>query len=161
MPIAIVWLTTVILFVVGLGGILIPALPGIGFVFAGILVYAWATGFSTISPITVLVFGVIALLAWLADFWGASVGAKVGGGKTYALTGTILGAIIGAIAFGPIGLFVGAFIGAMVGAVLEGATHQQALRVAALSVVGIVGATIVQFVLGIAMIVAFFLAIIF
>lgn len=157
---AIVWVVTAALFIVGLAGVVIPVLPGIGFVFAGTLVYAWATGFSTISPLTIVVFGLLALLAWLADFWGASVGAKVGGGKTYALIGTVIGAVVGAVAVGPLGLLVGAFLGAMVGAVTEGATHQQALKVAALSVVGIVGGTVVQFLLSVAMIVAFFLAIV-
>lgn len=152
------WTLTAVLFIVGVAGTVVPALPGIGFVFAGILLYAWATGFAVVSVFSVVVLGVVATLALAASYFGSVVGAKYGGGKQKAMWGTIIGAIVGAF-FSPIGIFVGAFLGGLAGALLEGQSHQQALRIAALSIVGTLGASIVQFFLALAMIATFFLAV--
>ncbi|MBI1833293.1 MAG: DUF456 family protein [Candidatus Andersenbacteria bacterium] len=154
----ILWTVTTVLFIVGLGGTVIPGLPGIGFVFAGILLYAWATSFTTVSGVSVVALGIVALAALAASYLGSAVGAKYGGGKQKAIWGTILGALIGAT-FGPIGIFVGAFVGGLIGALLEGNSHQQALRIAALSILGTLGASVIQFFLALAMIAAFLVAV--
>lgn len=154
-----VWFITIVLMLLGVVGTLLPAIPGIGFVFAGILVYAIATQFATISGATVAIFGVIAVLTWLANYLGSVMGAASGGGKGKALIGTILGAIAGVIIGGPVAILIGAFIGALVGALIEGKTHQQATKVAIWSVVGIIGATLFQFLIAISMVIAFFIAV--
>lgn len=146
------------LFLVGLVGIFIPFLPGIAFVFAGVLVYALATDFTSISPVTVIVMGVVALLAWLADYYGSALGARWGGGKIYAMIGSIVGALAGALIAGPPALLIGAFLGALAGALIEGNSPLHAGRIAILSLIGTIGATIVQFMLGVSIIAAFLLA---
>lgn len=155
----ILWLITLALFGIGLVGVFIPGLPGIGLIFAGILVYAIATDFTTISLTLVVVFGIIGALALLSDYVGSAVGARVGGGKGKTLLGTTLGAIGGLLVANVPGLLVGAFAGALVGARMEGKTTQQAAKIALASVLGVLGATVVQFILGIIMIIGFFIAI--
>lgn len=155
MPLSLIWIITTVLLLAGLAGTIIPGLPGIGLVFGGILLYGILTDFTTISIPAVAAFGGIALLAVAADYAGSFLGAKVGGGKKIALLGTIGGAIIGAFTGGPLGILIGAFVGGLVGALIEGQTHHQAFKIAALSVVGILGAAVFQFVLAAAMIVAF------
>lgn len=155
----ILWLITLALFGFGLVGVFIPALPGIGLIFAGILFYGIVTDFAAIGLSTVVIFGVIGALALLANYAGSVVGARLGGGKGKTLLGTMIGAIGGLIVANVPGLIVGAFVGALVGALLEGKTSQQAAKIALASVLGILGATVVQFMLGIIMIIGFFIAI--
>lgn len=149
---------TVILFSIGVLGTFIPGLPGIGLVYAGILVYAFADGFTAIQGSTVLYLGIATLIASFAQYFGSLWATKSGGGKQKALIGTFIGAVLGAMG-GPVGIFIGAFIGALAGALLEGSTPEAAMHVAVLSVLGIVGGSIIQFFLSIALIVAFLLAI--
>jgi uncharacterized protein len=148
-----------VLFAVGLFGSFVPAVPGVGLIYAGILLYVFANGFAAISLPTLIVFGIVALLASGASYMGSMVGAKKGGGGMRSLWGSIIGAIAGAVTIGPIGLFLGAFVGALVGALLEGHTPEKAMKVAALSVIGVVGGSLVQFFLCLALIFAFLLAI--
>ncbi|MBI3256047.1 MAG: DUF456 domain-containing protein [Candidatus Andersenbacteria bacterium] len=147
------------LFMVGLLGAFIPAVPGVGLVYAGILLYAIVDGFSTIAISTLIWFGVVALLASGASYFGSAIATKKGGGGMRALWGTILGAIIGTVTIGPIGIFVGAFVGALVGALMEGQTPEKAMKVAVMSVAGIIGGSLIQFLLSVALIIAFLVAI--
>lgn len=159
MPLTLLWLIVIGLFGLGLAGTVIPFLPGIGFVFAGTLVYGLATGWVSISPITVGIFGFVTVVAWLADYYAGALGARVGGGRLYATIGSLLGALAGAVSGGPGGLVLGALLGAFIGAMLEGGNMQKAGKVAFFSVIAVLAAGIVQFAIGWAMIVAFFLAI--
>ena len=153
-----IWVITSLLLGVGLAGTVIPAVPGIGLVFAGILFYAFVTGFAAISIPAVIIFGIVALIAWAADLAGSALGATAGGGKKFALIGAVVGAIIG-LTTGPVGLLVGSFLGGLAGALIDGQNTQQAIRVAALSVVGVIGAAIFQFIVALAMIIAFLIAV--
>ena len=152
---------TIILFCVGLFGTIIPAVPGVGLVFGGILLYAIADGFQAISVQTIIMFAVVTLLASAASYAGSVVGAKKGGGGKRALWGSIIGAVMGVVVMPPAGLFLGAFIGALVGALLEGHGPEKAMKVAFLSVVGVVGGSLVQFFLSLILILAFFLSLVF
>lgn len=155
----VLWIGVMALFMLGLIGIFVPVVPGVGLVFAGILFYAWATGWEAIGVTWVAVFGMVALLAWVADYIGAAVGAKYGGGKWPTVLGSVIGAVAGLILGGPLGLFIGAFLGALGGALYEGNSMEIASRAAMYSVIGMVGATVVQLVLAIAMIVAFIIVV--
>lgn len=154
----IIILLTIILFVIGCFGTLIPALPGIGLVYVGILLYAFADSFTNISITTVVSLGIVTLIASIAQYFGSMWAAKSAGGKNKALLGTFIGTILGAM-IGPVGMFVGAFLGALAGALLEGNTAQGAARVALISVAGIIGASIIQLFLALVLIAAFVLAI--
>jgi uncharacterized protein YqgC (DUF456 family) len=154
------WTITLLLLFGGLIGTVVPGLPGIGFVYAGILVYAFATDFAVISvPITVGL-GVVSIVALLTSYIGSLIGSRAGGGGKKALAGTLLGTLIGML-LGPIGMFIGAFLGALAGAMLEGGTRQQALKIAFYSVIGMIGSSVIQFFLALIMIATFFVVVFF
>jgi uncharacterized protein YqgC (DUF456 family) len=155
MSLSIIWLVTILLLSVGLIGTIIPALPGIALTYVGILFYSFMTDFRGISPSTVIIFGIITAIAFLAGHMGSVIGSRAGGGKTWSVVGTFFGAIIGLFTFGPIGLFVGAFFGALGGGMIEGATHHQAFKIATFSTIGVLGGAIVQFFLALSMTIAF------
>ncbi|HSR64027.1 MAG TPA: DUF456 domain-containing protein [Xanthomonadaceae bacterium] len=103
-----------ILVLVGLAGIVLPALPGVPLVFAGMLLAAWADGFQRIGWVTLAVLGALALLSMGIDFWATAVGARRVGASRLAVAGALAGTLAG-FWFGPIGLFVGPFAGAALG----------------------------------------------
>lgn len=151
-------LITTLFFGVGLLGTLLPGIPGVGLVYAGIVFYAIADKFTSIEFSTVLVFGFLTIFASIAQYVGSVWGAKHAGAKTKALIGTLIGSVLGTFG-GPMGIFVGAFIGALVGALLENTDSYIAVRVAFLSVIGILGGTIIQLFLSLVLIIAFLVAI--
>ena len=62
------WIVALLLVLVGLAGMILPALPGIPLFYGGLLLAAWIDEFSRVSVWTIVVLGVLALLAWLVDF---------------------------------------------------------------------------------------------
>ena len=71
------WYTlAVVLVLVGLAGTVLPALPGIPLVFAGMLLAAWAGGFEHIGAATLVVLGILTLFSLLVDFWATAMGAR-------------------------------------------------------------------------------------
>jgi uncharacterized protein YqgC (DUF456 family) len=108
-----------ILILVGLAGVVLPALPGLPLVFAGMLLAAWAGGFEQIGPTTLVILGVLTLLSLAVDFWAAGMGARRVGASRLALIGAVIGTV-GGIFLGPLGLFAGPFVGALGGELLHG-----------------------------------------
>lgn len=154
------WSITVALFLIGFFGIFVPAVPGIGFVFAGVLFYAISTQFANITLTTVIVLGIITALAWSLDYVGAIIGAKAGGGKKFTIIGLTVGALLGLISFGPLGLLIGTLLGAITGALYEGQDANKASRAALFSILGIIGAKAVQLLLAITIITVFLLSLV-
>lgn len=115
----ILYIIAAILVLVGLAGIILPALPGIPLMFAGMLLAAWTDGFDKVGPGLLVALGVLTLLSVAVDFWAAAVGAKRVGASRLAIVGAVVGTFAG-LFFGPLGLFVGPFAGAMVGELLHG-----------------------------------------
>lgn len=108
-----------ILVLVGLAGILLPALPGLPLVFAGMVLAAWAEHFTRIGIATLVALGVLTLLSLAVDFWAAALGAKRVGASRLAIAGAIVGTLAG-LFFGVVGVFIGPFCGALLGELLHG-----------------------------------------
>lgn len=154
-----IWLITIACLVIGLLGTFIPLLPGLGLIFIGILIFAIATNFTVITLSTVIICGVVALLASLASYFAGAVGAKVSGGSRRAVGGSLLGSVVGMVLLGPLGLPVGTFVGALLGALTEGRSLKKATLTARHAVIGLLSATLIQFVIGVSLIITFFLAV--
>lgn len=118
-PTTIYYAIAALLAIIGLAGIVLPALPGLPLIFAGILLAAWADGFARIGVPTLGLLGVLTLMSMAIDFWAAALGAKRVGASRLAIAGAVLGTFAG-IFLGPIGLFAGPFVGALVGELLHG-----------------------------------------
>ena len=145
-----------ILALVGLAGIVLPAIPGLPLVFCGMLVAAWADGFTRIGIATLVVLAVLTVLSMAVDFWAAALGAKRVGASRSAIIGALLGTFAG-IFFGPVGLFAGPFLGAVLGELLhgrrlDGARIGQATRVGIGTWLGIVFGVALKLMLAFAMI---------
>ena len=107
-----------LLVVVGLAGVVLPALPGLPLVFVGMLIAAWAGDFVHVGVPTLVVLGLLTLLSFVVDFWATAHGAKRVGASRKAMAGAVIGTFAG-LFFAPVGLFVGPFVGALVGELLH------------------------------------------
>lgn len=140
----------VMLVVIGIAGVILPALPGLPLVFAGMLLAAWAGDFDKIGWITLVVLGLLTLLSVAVDFFATMVGAKRVGASRKALIGAVLGTFVG-LFFGPIGLFAGPFVGALLGELWHGRELDQAAKVGLGTWLGILLGTVLKLGLAFAM----------
>lgn len=108
------WALAALLIVVGFAGLILPALPGIPLVFAGLVLLAWAEGFAYVGWVTLVFLGLLALLSYAVDFLAAALGAKKFGASSRAIWGAAVGALAG-IFFGLPGIVLGPFVGAVIG----------------------------------------------
>ena len=128
--------TTFILFVlaallilVGLAGTILPALPGLPLVFAGMLLAAWAEDFTRISVWTMAVLALLTLVSLAVDIGATAMGAKRVGASKSAMFGAALGTLLGGIFFSIPGLLLGPFIGAVGGELIQGREWRAASKV--------------------------------
>lgn len=118
------WLAAVVLVIVGLVGVVMPALPGHMLILAGLVLGAWAEGFSRVGVWTLAIIAAIAVASYGIDFVAVALGAKRLGATPRAMTGAALGTLAG-LFFGLPGLIIGPFAGAMIG---ELTTHSDLAR---------------------------------
>ena len=103
----------------GLAGTVLPALPGLPLMFAGMLLAAWAGGFQQVGGWMLGLLGILTLLSLAVDFVATAFGAQRVGASRLALIGAVIGTFAG-LMFGIIGVFVGPFLGALVGELIHG-----------------------------------------
>ena len=141
----------IVLMTIGLIGVIIPVMPGIFFIWLGMFLYVWQTGFEIISVPLFIFLTLIVLIAGTSDMWLPYFGAqRQGAAKRSYLLATV-GAVIGTFII-PIPI-VGTIIGYALGLFL-GEYHKHGDKDTAVSVSwgGLKGwgiATIFQLVAGV------------
>jgi uncharacterized protein YqgC (DUF456 family) len=121
---AALWILAIVLMVVGAAGIVLPALPGVPLIFAGMVLAASIDDFQRIGWITLTILGFLTVIAFIVDFAASALGAKRVGASSRAVWGAVIGTLVG-LFFGFIGLVLGPFIGAVVGEMsVHGRVHQ-------------------------------------
>jgi uncharacterized protein YqgC (DUF456 family) len=120
----VLWILAVAMVIIGLIGVVMPALPGHMLILAGLIVGAWAEGFTRVGGWTLAVLAVIALASYGVDFVAVALGAKHLGASPRAMTGAALGTVAG-LFFGLPGVIVGPFVGAVIG---ELTTHRDFVK---------------------------------
>lgn len=137
MDIAILWYVLAGLLIgVGLAGTILPALPGVPVVFAGMWLAAWVGDYSQIGIWTVIWLGVLAGLAVLLDFVAGILGARRVAATPAALWGAALGTVVG-LFFGLAGLLLGPFLGAVAGEMRSGASVTRSSHVGVATWIGL------------------------
>lgn len=149
-----------ILILVGLAGTVVPILPGVPLVFAGMLLAAWADHFQHIGAVTLTILGMLSALALLIDFIASLLGAKRVGASTRALWGALLGTMIGFF-FGLPGIVFGPFLGAAAGELTLGRELAHATRVGVGTWLGLLFGTLAKVALCFTMLGVFAFALLF
>ena len=118
----------VVLVVIGLFGTVLPAIPGVVLIFAGLLLAAYADGFVHVGVVALVIIGVLAALSFVVDFLASLLGARRLGASPLALAGATIGGIAG-LFLGLPGLVFGPFVGAALGEYLARRSLRQAGKV--------------------------------
>src|SRR5262245_28370263 len=108
------WILSVAMVIVGVIGVVMPALPGHMLIYGGLIIGAWANWLTRLAVWTLVLLGVIALASYGIDFIAVALGAKRLGASPRAMTGAARGTL-GGLFFGLPGVIVGPFVGAVIG----------------------------------------------
>jgi uncharacterized protein YqgC (DUF456 family) len=111
----ILWITLLVM-LVGLLGSILPGLPGVPLIFASALVYAYVTDFEVVGAPILILLGLFALLAFVADFVSTAYGARRFGASNWGTVGGAIGGLVGTVA-GALLLGIGALFGLLGGSI--------------------------------------------
>jgi uncharacterized protein YqgC (DUF456 family) len=151
------WVLALALVVAGFAGLVLPVMPGAVLIFAGLLLAAWADGFTRVGAFTLTVIGLLVVAIYVIELLGATLGAKRLGASKRAVTGAALGTVVG-LFFGIPGLLLGPFLGAALG---EWTIHRELRRAGGAGLrawIGFVLGTGVKIALALSMVAIFFAA---
>jgi len=151
------WVIAVAMIVVGIAGTVLPVLPGAALIFGGVALAAWIDGFARISVWTVFVLAVLAAIAFAADYLAAVLGAKRAGASQLALAGAAIGVVAG-IFGGLIGVVVLPFVGAVIGEFVAQRNLRRAGRVGLATWIGLAVGTAVKVAIAFTMVGVFIVA---
>lgn len=146
----------IILFVLGIVGTVLPVLPGVVLIYAGMLLYGVLTRFHVLDATFYIMQGMAVLLVFFVDYLASAVGTKRYGGSRYALIGAAVGTLLGLLLLGPFGVIIGPFLGAVVGEIIFGRQLSQAVRSGFGTIIGMLGGTVLKLGLEAVMIFWFF-----
>lgn len=147
---------------VGLAGTVLPALPGVGLIWAAALIYAVADGFVTLTPVGFGAITILAALGLAADFLLSQAGSRLAGASWQALAagialgalGFLFGLFVGGIGAVPAGI-LGTLLGIFIVEYRRRRAWAEALRAGGGWLAGCVAARGLQFLLALAMIAIF------
>ncbi|MFW6149874.1 MAG: DUF456 domain-containing protein [Atribacterota bacterium] len=141
----------VILNIIGIIGVILPALPGIVLNYIALILLYIAKGEAEFSLRILIVFGIITLLVTLLDYILPLLGARKYGASRIGILGSVIGMLVGIIFFPPFGIIFGLLIGAFLGELIAGKEQSQALRAGFATFLGSLTSMVVQLLLAIVM----------
>jgi uncharacterized protein YqgC (DUF456 family) len=155
-----IWILTIVCFIIGTAGVIVPLLPGTTLILAGVMLHKLVLP-TSISWWSVVLIVVLWALSVAADLLGVVFGAKMGGGGKWSMGGAGVGALVGVFWSLP-GIILGTFLGAAVAEkVATDKTSVQSLKAGLGAGVGFLLATGVRLVLALLMIAVFVVDLVF
>jgi uncharacterized protein YqgC (DUF456 family) len=152
------WLVlAVVLVCAGIAGSVLPALPGVSLVFAGLLLAAWAGDFQQVGWVPLVVLGLLTAISFVIDFVATAAGAKRVGATKLAVVGAAIGTL-GGLLLGLPGLILGPFVGAVAGEMISHGKVEQATRAGLATWMGLIFGTLAKLALVFTMLGVFALA---
>jgi uncharacterized protein len=145
------YLLAALLMIVGIAGAIVPALPGIPLIFAGIWLAAGVDHYRHAGLWWLVAIAVIGLVGLVVDFVAGALGAKRVGASPRALWGAAIGTIAGMF-FGLPGLLIGPFLGAVAGELMSGTSVLRSAHVGIGAWLGMLLGTLVKLVISFMMI---------
>lgn len=144
-------ITGIILNILGIIGIVVPALPGIILNYLALFLLYISRGEEAIGLNTLITFGLLTLLVALLDYILPLAGAKKLGASRTGIIFAVIGMITGMIFFSPFGIFFGLLIGAFVGELIAGKSQSQAFKAGFVTFLGILTSMVIKLMLAVVM----------
>jgi uncharacterized protein len=139
------------LIAVGLAAAVVPLLPGIPLIFAGIWLIAGVDHYQHIGLWWLLGIALVGALGLLMDLLAGALGARRAGASPRAVWGALLGTLFGMF-FGLPGLLLGPFFGAVLGELATGNSLRRSTHVGASAWIGLIFGTIIKLVVSLTMV---------
>ncbi|WP_128894332.1 DUF456 domain-containing protein [Longirhabdus pacifica] len=155
------WLLIIVLFVVGMAGIIFPVLPGVIAIYAAFFVYGLFISFEPFGFWFWSIQTAILAVIFIADYWLSAKSVKKYGGSRASVIGTTIGLIIGPFLIPGFGLILGPLVGAIIGELTQHRDINRAVKVGWGSLVGLFTSSVMKIVLQLSMIILFFVWVIF
>lgn len=151
MPDTVWWVLSTVLILLGLAGVVLPALPGTALVLAGIILGAWIDDFTRVGWLALTSVALLAVLAWVMDYVSAMLGAKRAGASRQAVIGAALGTVAG-IFMGLVGVLFMPLVGATIGEFMALKDQRRAMRVGVSTWFGLMAGMLAKVVLAFTMV---------
>ena len=91
----------------GLAGCFVPILPGPPLAWLGALYYGWQNNWQTMTPLTLALLLVVALLGATADWWMSLLGARKSGASAWSQVAALVGGLVGLVVLSLPGMLIG------------------------------------------------------
>ena len=153
----ILYAIALVLIATGVIGTVVPGIPGVPLVYAGMVLWAAVESFTARRSWTLALLGGLALLSVAIEYLATLWGVKRVGASPWAMVGAFLGAFAG-IAAGPLGILFGPLVGATLGELLARRDLRQAGRAGLAAWLGFLVGTVAKAVLVVIMLVVFGIA---
>ena len=161
MTVALLWLLSVLLILVGLAGTVLPALPGTALILGGIVLGAWIDDFTRVGAGWLSFIAVLAVMAWVLDYVAGWLGAQRAGASRLAMLGAAVGTLVGLL-LGVVGVLFMPLVGAGLGEWWtrrgQRAAGQHAVRVGVATWLGIMAGLVAKVVIACVMVGLFVVA---
>ncbi|NJR52064.1 MAG: DUF456 family protein [Leptolyngbyaceae cyanobacterium CSU_1_3] len=143
---AVLYWSLVALMVVGIVGAVVPGIPGVSLILAGIVIWGAVNGFSSVGiPLIVAIAVLVCSLGidFLATYWGAKKAGASNWGQIGAIVGLFLGffGLLPALPFG--GPLLGILLGPLLGAIVGEFLYRKDIMIAVKAGLGIVVGSLV------------------
>jgi uncharacterized protein YqgC (DUF456 family) len=138
----------------GLVGAVVPAVPGIPLIFAGIWLIARVDQYRHVGPWWLAGIALVGAVGLTIDLVAGALGAKRVGASRRAVWGALLGTLVG-LFFGLPGLLLGPFLGAVLGELAAGSSILRSTHVGASAWIGLIFGTMIKLVASVTMVALF------
>jgi len=132
----------VILFILGIIGCIVPALPGPPLSFVGLLLFHF-TRWGGLSINLLIWLGIATVIVTVLDYFFPIWTTKKFGGTKRGVWGATIGLLLG-LFWAPIGIIMGTFLGAFIGEMTGNNNSDKALRSAIGAFLGIIFGTVAK-----------------
>ena len=153
---------TLLLMFLGLVGAVLPVIPGAPLIWLGAFVWALGENFARVNGLTLVVLGVLALLATLTEFWLTPLTQRRAGLSWKNVLAALVGGLLGGYFLSEVpiigtlfGAAVGSVLGTMAMTLVERRSARQALDAGRVYLVGCALSALLEVVFSIIMIAIF------
>jgi uncharacterized protein YqgC (DUF456 family) len=148
------YVVAAMLILAGLVGAVVPALPGIPLIFAGIWLIAGVDGYGHVGLWWLVGIAAVGAVGLTVDLVAGALGTKKVGASRHAVWGALLGTIVG-LFFGLPGLLLGPFLGAVLGELAAGSGVLRSAHVGASASIGMILGAVVKLIASLMMVALF------
>ena len=142
------------LIALGLAGAIVPAVPGVPLIFAGIWLIAGVDHYHHLGLWWLIGIAAVGAIGLTVDLLAGALGVKRVGASKQAVSGALVGTVIG-LFFGLPGLFLGSFVGAVLGELAAGSSVLRSTNVGVSAWLGLIFGTIIKLVSSLMMLALF------